>query len=114
MCTFHDVHISHCPGPVALRRSCQPIRSRHEGLQACRVGGYPSLTVSDSLFLANDVGAQADVAQVRMSHSLLVKNRVGVLVTGWDTPWPGDTYPCAGLTTVRFVRNGTNLDGPPR
>ena len=77
------------------------------------VGGYPSMTISDSLFLANDVGAQADAAQVRMSHTLIVKNRVGVLVTGWDTPWPGDTYPCAGLTNVRFVWNGTNLDGPP-
>jgi hypothetical protein len=43
---------------------------------------------------------------VTVSHSLFVKNRVGVLVTD-----DGVGTSCAALSSNISVRNGTNLDG---
>lgn len=78
-----------------------------------QMGTPYTFRASDSAFLGNDVGVQANYAQVTVSRSLFVKNRIGVLVTGYVPDWPdGDLLPCAALTKVRFVRNGTNLDGP--
>lgn len=66
---------------------------------------YP-LTISDSVFLGNGVGAQATRARVTVSRSVFVKNRVGVLVTDDEV---GTS--CAELSGNLFVRNGTNVVG---
>ena len=77
-----------------------------------RTGGglFSAFSITNSVFLRNDVGFHANLAPVTVSCGLLVKNRVGVLVRGWQAP--GDILRCATLSKVTFVRNRTNLDGP--
>lgn len=72
-----------------------------------RVIFLSGLTIERSLFTRNDTGVMADNARVAVSRSLFVRNATAVKVINYD-----DDRPCADLQRDRFIRNGTNLDGP--
>lgn len=64
---------------------------------------YP-LNISDSVFLKNDIAAQALAGQVTVTRSIFVKNRIGVLVTD-----DGVGSSCATLSRNIFIKNRTNV-----